>query len=1029
MNKFKKNHRLKFITNNSGILLIEVIISAGIAGILMLSLLAMMQLLNQNSSRVSLGVTKNEIVNRIRNNAVLLANMESSIRMTSTLGADGLTPDIGTPNNLVNFNSLKDCLPSLATSGSCNKTSMDDARGFRFYLSNGISEDPAKAMAGEDVYYNLSGMRCDQTKAAIPAECPIMAESWAEPFCSNLSTTCTKAISLTIRYRLAIRPDFTGNLLMAPIEGEIYLPLTKGIQLSRLLSQSDNPITMNSSGIYTVQKYYGFPDQGSQPTGLRFEAILGNPTGLVSMRLQYRAVTGVAAAGLTDTTIPPSLTAQTWQEITDLTTDNWIVQLAGAKSNQIINMGTMNSTATGTIISRNLKIGAADSDTAAEKAKFRWNYNVSNVLTEPTFKSGIYQFRVLATDTNSATIESMNYITVRLVGRPEVLTNVPTQPATTKDRNCIAAQKDIQYFMAVTDDEDLGTQSLKLGATDISIASISGTSGVITIPFDLSQIISGSSQNFGYTLSVQNQFTGAFVNGGTITATQKTLNINLNEKALQVPAISLASNPTKVRINETGTIVATYATGSCCQLNPSVSWGYLPAADPLLSGSSTSAATCNIDTNTNSRICTASVVTTGIKENSNPPDDISATFTFSAGNNACTAGTATTVYNNTAKIPVVKIPGIQFYLPESLWLTLPHEPLAAGDYPIKSFTPVVWVEIDFDPHDEPITVAVYKTVEGTEICQLTFNAGLGLNPVRKSCNIPAGFSGKLSLKRVTANVLNAGEISTDPAFKAKINSSSLKTEHLTCQADIRTKFADYTVGTNMPMLNSPWGFDGSNNQWPENDAGYWNAGSVKTFKCYDQWVANVSAGTVNHTELKYGSCVSGILGSDPDLNVQDSKDLFTYNTSSLKPWWCPVYQNSIGSMSFGSSNTRYSTFIFPDNPYLDFDPVNAPYAFVVWNGGGGPANAVWQYSSGTGAASSTPQKAWTNFTNDVCPSVNLTQVKLWGIKTTGHSTAETVMKATNNIYTGTASGYYSYYFMCSYGRWNPVGKASTNWTN
>lgn len=1034
MDRTNRSHPFNFVSNSSGILLIEVIISAGIAGILMLSLLAMMQLVNQNSGRVSLGVTKNELVNRIRNSSVQLANLESSLKMTSTLGVEGLTPDIGTTNNLVNFNALKDCLPSLASSGNCNKSSMDDARGFKFYLSNGTSEDPLKAMAGEDVYYSLNGTRCDQTKAVSASDCPIMAESWAEPFCSNLATTCTKAISLTIRYRIAIRPDFSGSLLMAPIEGEVYLPLTKGIQLSRLLSQNDNPISMNASGIYTVQKFYGFADQLAQPlTGLRFEAILGNPTGLVSMRLQYRAITGVAASGMTETQIPASLTSQSWKEITDndLSTDSWMVQLAGAKSNQIINMGTMNSTSTGAIIARSLKIGASDYDSASEKAKYRWTYNASNVLTQPQVKSGFYQFRILATDASSATIESMNYITVRLVGRPEILTNVPSQPSTTKDRNCISAQKDIQYYLAVADDENLGSQSLKLGTTDVAISPVSGTSGTISIPFDLSQLISGSSQNFGYTLTAQNQFTGTYINGLPIPPTQKTLNITLSEKALSIPNISLSSNPSKIRINETGTIVATFISGSCCELTPSVTWGYIPISDPLLSGNATSTATCNVDTINNSRVCSSSVVATGINENSNPPADISSTFTFSSGNNACTAGTATTVYNNTANIPVVKLPGIQFYLPESLWLNLPHTTLATGDYSIKSYTPVVWVEIDFDPHDEPVTVSVYKTVENTEICQITFPAGAGLNPVRKSCTIPSGFSGKLSLKRVSSNILNAGESSTDTSYKAKINSSSTKTEHLTCQADIRTKFSDYTVGSNMPMLNSPWGFDSSGTQYPENDAGNWGAGAVKTFKCYDQWVSSVSGNTVYHrsSEFQYGICVSSILGSNPDMNVQDSKDLFSYNTSSLRPWYCQTVQNGLGNINFTSSNMRYSTYIFPDNPYLDFDPVNAPYVFVVWNGGGGPGNAVWQYSSGTGAASSTPQKAWTNFTNDVCPSVNLTQVKLWGIKSTGHSTAETVMKATNNIYTLGAPGYYSYHFMCAYGRWNPVGKSSTNWTD
>ena len=76
-----------------------------------------------------------------------------------------------------------------------------------------------------------------------------------------------------------------------------------------------------------------------------------------------------------------------------------------------------------------------------------------------------------------------------------------------------------------------------------------------------------------------------------------------------------------------------------------------------------------------------------------------------------------------------------------------------------------------------------------------------------------------------------------------------------------------------------------------------------------------------------------------------------------------------------------------------------------------------------------PPKSWMNYTPQLCTgSAALSTIRLFGIKTVGHSTAETVMKATNNVYSG-GTGYYSYSFMCSYGRWNPYSKASTTWSN
>lgn len=1036
MNKFNKNHRLQFITNNSGIFLIEVIISAGIAGILMLSLLAMMQLVNQNSSRVSLGVTKNELINRIRVSAISLTSIESSANLTETLGINGLTPDIGTTNNLVNFQALKDCLPSSGTSGTCDKSTMDDARGFRFYLSNGSSTDPTKALAGEDVYYTISGIRCDQTKAVSPSECPIMAQAWAEPFCSGFATSCNKAISLTIRYRISLRTDFTGTALMAPIEGEVYLPLTKGIQLSRLLTQTDSPLTMNSSGIYTVQKYYGLPDQVStqQPTGLRFEAILGNPTGILTMRLQYRSITGAAAATYLDDSVPTALTSATWVDLPDPSTGagQWAVAFSSAKPNQIINFGTQASTNAPNTISKSWKIGATTSESVAEQAKYRWTYNGSGFLVPPSLlQSGIYQFRVLATDSNSTTIESMNYITLRMVSRPQFLTP-PGQPSLDQTRNCISAQKDINYAMTIADDEGIGAQTLKLNGVDASFTPATGTSGTITIPFDLSQTITGTLQTFIYHFTAQNNFTGRSVNNVTLTNSSTDLSIRLSEKAAIINAIT--SNPTKVRINTTGAISSSMTTGSCCSEAPTVTWSYpsVPEASAsLLSGNTSSTATCTIDTATNTRTCLASVTATGIVESpsSTSSPDIASIFTFATSGTACTGGTTQTVYNNNTYIPVVKIPGIQFYITESLWLDLPDSGISNS---LRAFTPKVYVRADFQP-DQDVTVGVYKASNSELVCTLTFNAGTGTNPIDKECAITGSYSGDLLLRRISTNIMIDTD-TPDPAFRAKLVSGKLN--HRTCRANIRniSDFSDYTVTNNQPMTNSPWGYDPATLvQYPQNDTGNWNTGDVKSLRCYDDWSGTITSGmnssSFNSSDSLYIRDMSLYPAGYYDVNIQDAYKLTRYNNEPTLRYtqYYPPYHIALGSN--GAGRAKYQTYIFPDNPNLDFDPKNAPYVFVVWMNGA-PANAIWQFLNPGGATSSTPQKSWTNYTDQVCQgSSALSTIKLYGIKTTGHSTAETVMKATNNIYTQNGVGYYSYHFMCAFGRWNPYNMSQTTWVH
>lgn len=1028
-----RNHRLKFLNNSSGILLIEVIISAGIAGILMISLLAMMQLVNQNSSRVSLGITKNEIITKLRTNAALLANMESSARMTQTLGIGGLTPNIGTPNNLTNYAALADCIPTLTTAGSCNKTNMDDAKGFRFYLSNGISEDPSKAVAGEDVYYTLSGQRCSQTQAATPGECPIMSQVWAEPYCSNFTTTCSKAISLTIRYRLSLRPDFVGTALMSPIEGEVYLPLTKGIQLSRLLSESDSPIQMNASGVYSVQKFYGHSYQSLQPKGLRFEAVLGNPTGLTSMKLQVRSLTGTDAHSYLDNVIPSTLTAKTWTDMVDPSTGSgtWSVNLAGAKANQIINFGTQTSATTNNNANKFMKIGTISG--ASDQTTFFWTYNTATgQFVAPSFKSGFYQFRVVAIDSNNNQIESMNYITVRVVPIPELkrVQDIPSQPSLAQERVCINGQNSVNYNFAILDDEGIGAQTLTLdGAGGVSFSAVNGTGGLITLPFDLSQ----SAGTFTYRFSARNKFYGSTINGYTMTESTNNFSVVLSEVGLVGPEIGV--NPGIIKITNTGNVVSRVTTGSCCDKSESditATWrqfgGYV--SNPT----TPTAVTCNMNTTTKRRTCETNVTVTGLVETPpSPPTNFESVFNFGTGNSACT-GTRV----QQPALRVVRIPNIHFYLNESLWLAIPGNPV----YGLKSSTPKVYVEIDFDP-EQNVSVEVYKTSDNQTVCTINFPQGTRTYPTQIPCNIP-NYSGKLALRRASSNVQHPTD-TPSPTYYAKINADSTKSEHTSCYANIGllSNFpVTLPITSTHAMYNSPYGFNASNVQDPQNDYGLWNSGGTKTLRCYDNWRDDVS-GNQNFSLTVGGTCGSqlqttanGVFpsGTYPDYNQQDAYFMYKYqNTSKPWNWYCPVpFANALGSSSYASSWTRFNTYIFPDsNAFFstDFDPPNAPYIFVVWNLGS-PGGAIWQYNGGTGAATITPPRTWTDYTTQLCSgTATLTKIKLYGTKASGHATAETVMKANNNVYSQAGSGFFNYYFMCSYGRWNPKNKSATNWTD
>jgi hypothetical protein len=1046
--KYLSNSRIMLIVKNrNGAFLAEVMIASVIAGILMVSLISMLQLVNSNSSRVTLGITKNQIANQIRLSALNLKSVESSSIITRYLSTSGLTPNIGSANNMVNSDALADCLPSVSSSGSCSKDNMTagspDELGYRFYLYNGILANPAapetftpsRVLAGEDVFYKVSGERCSQSDAASASLCPIKAEAWAEPYCQNFATTCSKAISLTIKYKISLRSDFTGNSLMAPISGEIYLPLTKGIQLSRLLSEDNTPIILNTNGIYSVQKYnYDYTPAG-QPKGLRFEAILGNPTGLVSMRLRYRSLVGADAMGLLDNQVPPAILSKPWNDV-----PNHTVSLASAKSNQIINFGTQGS-ATTYGLDRSFKIGALTTDTQVEQEKYRWHYN-AGVLTPPTeFKSGFYQFQVLSTDSNGNEIESMNYLTVRIVPRPQIL--VPSgQPDTTQERNCVNGQGIVPYTRDFADDEGLQVQTLTLDSVDVAHPQASGLTGNLTINFDRSMNLPAGegSHDYNYQFTVSNPFSGRTVNGVTIPTTNTTIGITLKEKAVGLPNLSSIPDTLKVLQVSTST-TSTLEVGSCCTETPVASWDFPVVPDigqkALSIQSPGAAVNCVLDSVNNKRICTKSITIRGDVETISESNDITSIFTFSTSTpNACNGGqSGVNVRQKSHFFKVVSMPGISFYLKESLWLNLPSETINS----VSSITPPqakVYVRIDFPP-EENVTVGVYKSIDLVNpICTLTFNAGAGLNPVDKDCPIPSTYSGQLILQRISANIKLPAEPVTS-AHKAKITDNQFT--HTTCRANLNTipassipsnvpsyRFDDYTNTSNYEMDNSPWGST-ENAVGGKNDINLWTGGESKTFRCYDHWDGSFYGSGGNSIYNFNSSASTASTAGTFANNNQDHYSLHRYNREETKT--SLAYPDVSQALNY----SKFQTLFF--RSALDINRPNIPWMFIVYHNGD-PAAATFKHTPTPligGSNQDINGNTWTNFTADVCTgSSTLNTIKLYGVRLKVLSGDGGDMKAVNEVMTGSTGysqplSYYSYRFVCAHGRWNPFSRDYTTW--
>ncbi len=1001
--------------NDHGYNLVEIVLAMAVSAIVLGGVISTLNVVTSGSAQYNLLQARNEVLNKIRIQAMNPANLVASAQMTDSLGAAGVSPDYGPESSLLRPDLLKKCLPDIKDTESfgCNKAEFEEpGKGYLFYLAENASISPEKAVAGEDIYYRNTGMRCPQKDAEKPESCPLMARVWFEPFCMNFATSCTKAMSLALRYSIGLRPDFKTDLAVPSISGEFYVPLQKGIQLRNLLSDLDSPILPNSKGLFIVEKFYGHPGQSVK--GLRFETLISNPYGLLSMRLQMRSLTGSEAKMYDDSVIPEDLLAKSW---TDMPTPenegmgSWAVNLSGAYPNQVFNFGTqINPGANSRSIPTAFKIG---SDNIPLDPKYRWTLNESQSdYLAPAFKSGFYQFRVLASDALGGEMESTNYITVRLVSIPEYQY---VNPNFTLDRDCQSSAESFSIF--VGDDESMTFRSLKINNQNYPINTSPQAKDRIDFIFQKNQ----PAASYPVTITIKNRFSDAPLENNFIPRVERTQVINLTDiPASTNPGIS--HDPLTMKINAHGNVTVQFSAGNCCDATPKVEWSYLCSTYftggvaalcasgtglSLLSGPNTSQMNCSVSGNTRSCSSTISVKAEGYSPSmTTPPANIKAAVDVHSSASACAlTPTATSLSKH---VPIVNLPNIYFYLTESLWLDLPAGPATSSTPALEAVVPRVVVRSDFPP-----TVSVQVNVLNAETsqvyCTLDFPASTSsTTPIDRFCtNIPTNFSGQLILQKApSSSHLIKTEIDlTQASHVARLEGNIT---HQFCRSGITHLLdqpAKYTVPATIPMNDTPYSYtvvDGSIIQDSKNDTGQWLAGRQKSLRCYDGWT-NYSPSSYPH-------------------HKQDFYDVFNYN-------------NSNSSKRNNSFQLSFATFEFPSNPPINIDKstANSPYIFMVLQEGS-PGTIRWSYSvssSGDKSAASSEAQSWEIITPQVCSgSSSLNKIKLLRTRVSVETgNPNVIMKAVNSgASVGMVNhGYYSYLFMCNYGRWHPSGKSYNNW--
>lgn len=1031
---------------SNGFSLAEVTIAMAVSALVIGGVMATLNLVSKGSAQHELLQARSEIVNNIRVQSLNINNLTQSAELTNSLGSTGVVPDYGAVSTLLYPQLLRNCLPNISNTASagCDKTNLEEpGKGFFFYLTQNESPDPEQAIAGEDIYYRSTGMRCSSVEAANTTICPLTARVWFEPFCLNFSNQCNKAMSLLIRYSVGMRSDYTGEDTVPTISSDFYVPLQKGVQIRNLLSQADTPLYSNNQGIFVLPKYYGYP--GQYVEGLRFEVTISNPEGLTSMRLQGRSLTGPEAKLFDDSKIPNELTQKVWEDIPTPSNPDigtWSIDLTGAGPNQTFNFGTQSNVGANSRAPTAFTIGKSKS--GAPDPQYHWTLNASGTdYVAPTFKSGFYQFRVLAKDTLGGEIESSNYITVRLVSIPEFQY---VQGNFSLSRDCVSTKS--PFSLLVGDDEVISFSQIKLNGSILPTPTILGNKGQLDFDFLTDQPAAA----YPVVVTLKNLFSDVSMETGMIPRVEDTKIINLSDVSVTA---NVTNSPEKIRYLSTGQVSSSYVTGNCCNAIPKTTWSFLSSPDfgntPLLAENSTSSSsnfqsTMSCTVTGNIRSCGTTITAKGLKESPNlpsPPNDISAVLDLGGGssNPACQLSSINPSGDPIGKfIPVVNLPTISFYLTESLWLhNIPAGPptTSLASSSIKPSTPRVYVRMDFAPAHDVEVYIVDSVNPSNALCNpIIFTADGNPNPIDKFCDLNStNFSGILELRRkdnleTTAfnKIAYAGE--TSCPFASGCDAQIAGTVHHTiCQRSFtdaaKTLITDFPmppellIKSDVEMRNSPYGLNSDGTQHAKNDYNSWTIGRKKQLRCYDNWNNNTTDSLFNLNN-----------------NKQDYYDVYKYNNETrlhLSPIPAPLQYKLSNPDSPFPDAIAFHAFNYPiNNGSLDYGADNVPFVYIV-SQAGDPEKVTWVVpSAGVSARITTGQQPWDDVTSNLNCNGLSNNIKLFRIRpnlnwNTSNLTIKTIGSMLNN--NGDQNDRYSYLFMCDYGRWHPSSSTYNNWSD
>jgi hypothetical protein len=239
-----------FRFDSQGFGLVEVLVSVGIAGILMMGVTQMTTSTSLAIRGARTVASRDQLSTRISREAGNPVSLKASLNFTSTAGFPGF-PGNG-PGSW-----LDKCANGSVPNGCLARDASHNPISYGFTLTDSFSTPIAGPDATTAAVYDITGAICGNVSVSSPTpNCPIIATASFTPNCANNQDSCDRAVSIDVHYSLSQAsnvPLLKGGPILRTIDGNVSTAIPFAGQVNgvvNMLAKWVSNTELSSSSVY-----------------------------------------------------------------------------------------------------------------------------------------------------------------------------------------------------------------------------------------------------------------------------------------------------------------------------------------------------------------------------------------------------------------------------------------------------------------------------------------------------------------------------------------------------------------------------------------------------------------------------------------------------------------------------------------------------------------------------------------------------------------------------------------------------------